>query len=97
VTPLAKIFTLPQQQPDALAEIMSELKAQREMLEQLLAKEPPLYALADEAARISGFGRDVIKEHLARSHEPLPHVPVGNRKYIKVAEIEPYFHKFEIR
>ena len=55
-----------------------------------------VYVTADRAAEILGIGKDTVKEHLNRKDRPLPHLPIGNVKYIRKSILEEYFSTFEV-
>jgi excisionase family DNA binding protein len=51
---------------------------------------------AAEAAQVLGIGRDAVIRELARSVNPLPHLKVGNTRYVRRAALEPHFAKLEV-
>lgn len=62
------------------------------------APTPPctIYMTAAEAAQVLGIGRDAVIRELARSVNPLPHLKVGNTRYVRRAALEPHFAKLEV-
>jgi hypothetical protein len=103
MTPQAEIVQLHQKQSetpvspagdDVMLAILTELRA----IHALLAEktERPLYVTPEEAARIADLGKDVIREHLAFRKNPLPHLAIGNRKYVEVAGIAPHFKNHQL-
>ena len=55
-----------------------------------------IYVTSKEAAGILGIGEHVVREHLSRKDRPLPHLQIGNVKYVRVSVLEDYFSGFEI-